>query len=336
MKRSFTANINGSIFYIDEDAFNLLNSYFEQLRTAFPGPEDIEIVDDIEARVAELLNERQTGNSQVVTLDDINNVIARVGSPSDLSEAGEQPASHSENATASSATPPPYYEPQQGTKRLFRDESNCVLGGVLSGIAEYYGWNVTLLRVLVVILAFTTWFFPCFIAYIVAWCVIPAAKTPVQQLEMSGQPVNPKTLSQQMLSTRPTETTSSQIGRILGVGFLSFVGIICGCMFIGFIGLFLWSLGALIGVSFFSIPWGTIDGVPVTQLASGVFPLFALFISLSALIFLGVILWAIGMAIFKLPKISATTLIVCGVTEIVLIVAAIISGNAMAATMDMF
>ena len=57
MKKTFPVNINGTIFYIDEDAYALLNTYLEQLKVAFKGPEGAEIVADIEARISEIFSE---------------------------------------------------------------------------------------------------------------------------------------------------------------------------------------------------------------------------------------------------------------------------------------
>ena len=332
MKKSFTANINGSIFYIDEDAFNLLNNYLEQLHTAFPGPDGDEIVSDIEARIGEVLNEREGANSNIVTIEDINDVIARVGSPADLNDSAAKTNQDSQASDTTTATPPPYYPSEPQDKRLFRDESNRVLGGVLSGIAKYYGWNTGLLRILVTVLAMTTWFFPCFIAYIVAWCVIPAARTPIQRLEMTGQPINPATLGSQMLSSQPTESASSQIGRIIGVGFLAFIGLICGSLFISALAGLIWSVGSLLGVTLFAIPWDA--NFYIYQSAPA--PLFALLMSLAGLLFFGIILWAIGIVLFKFPKISSTTLIVCAVIEFILLVACVIMGNALASNLALF
>ena len=58
MKRTYPANIDGQIFYIDEDAFDLLKNYLEQLHLIFRGNEGQEIVGDIESRIRELFNER--------------------------------------------------------------------------------------------------------------------------------------------------------------------------------------------------------------------------------------------------------------------------------------
>lgn len=54
MKRTYPANIDGQIFYIDEDAFELLKNYLDQLRLTFRGSEGQEIVGDIESRIREL------------------------------------------------------------------------------------------------------------------------------------------------------------------------------------------------------------------------------------------------------------------------------------------
>ena len=46
MKKTIQANINGNVYYIDEDAYNLLSNYLKQIRSAFPGEEGHEIVGD--------------------------------------------------------------------------------------------------------------------------------------------------------------------------------------------------------------------------------------------------------------------------------------------------
>lgn len=52
MKKTFPVNINGKVFYIDEDAYELLSNYLTQLRAAFCGTEGDEIVTDIESRIS--------------------------------------------------------------------------------------------------------------------------------------------------------------------------------------------------------------------------------------------------------------------------------------------
>lgn len=58
-------------------------------------------------------------------------------------------------------------------KRLTRSRSNRILGGVLGGIAEYFGWNATATRLIFVLLSFFP-FLPGILVYIVACVIIPA------------------------------------------------------------------------------------------------------------------------------------------------------------------
>ena len=89
MKKTFPANISGKIYYIDEDAYNLLQKYFTQLRASFPGEEGQEIVCDIEGRVAEIFEDKIAAGASVVNLSDVNEVIDRMGRPEQISEDGD-------------------------------------------------------------------------------------------------------------------------------------------------------------------------------------------------------------------------------------------------------
>lgn len=58
---------------------------------------------------------------------------------------------------------------------LRRIPSRGVIGGVLAGIAEYFDWNVRLLRAAVVIVFIFSGFFPIVLAYCVLWYVMDPA-----------------------------------------------------------------------------------------------------------------------------------------------------------------
>lgn len=57
-------------------------------------------------------------------------------------------------------------------KRLYRSNDK-VIGGVCAGIAEYFGWDPTLVRVGYVLLSMGSVFFPGIIAYFVMMVVVP-------------------------------------------------------------------------------------------------------------------------------------------------------------------
>jgi hypothetical protein len=90
MKKTLTANISGTVFHIEEDAYDRLHRYLENIRSQFSGNEGRdEIMADIESRIAELFTERSDGRPQVVSIDDVEHVIGIMGQPEDYSDAGE-------------------------------------------------------------------------------------------------------------------------------------------------------------------------------------------------------------------------------------------------------
>ncbi len=56
---------------------------------------------------------------------------------------------------------------------LRRSRSNRMVAGVIAGVAEYFGMDVTLARVIFVVGSFLSVAFPGMIVYILAWLVMP-------------------------------------------------------------------------------------------------------------------------------------------------------------------
>ena len=59
-----------------------------------------------------------------------------------------------------------------GTKILVRSQKGRMVAGVCAGVAEYFGMDVTLVRVIVAVIAVITGG-AGFIAYLAAWALIP-------------------------------------------------------------------------------------------------------------------------------------------------------------------
>ena len=57
-------------------------------------------------------------------------------------------------------------------RRLTRSR-NKMIAGVCAGIAEYFGWEVTLFRVVYVVVSILSAAFPGILVYIVLWVVMP-------------------------------------------------------------------------------------------------------------------------------------------------------------------
>ncbi len=58
------------------------------------------------------------------------------------------------------------------TKKLFKSNDR-MLGGVCAGIAEYFGWNPTLVRISYILLSIISAAFPGILMYMILWIIMP-------------------------------------------------------------------------------------------------------------------------------------------------------------------
>ena len=185
MKKTVTVNLDKTIFNIDDDAYQLLEGYLQSLGEHFAREEGgQEILNDIESRIAELFKERLGFGMQVITLQEVNEVIAIMGHPDEIENPleGDNPDGETtDNAETAGNTG----NPAPRRRRLYRDPDNRILGGVASGIACYTDIDVTLIRVILVLLL-PLWASPIWI-YLLLWICIPEARTTAQKLEMRGE-----------------------------------------------------------------------------------------------------------------------------------------------------
>lgn len=187
MKKTLTVNLGGTVYHIDDDAYRLLDNYLSNLKHYFRKQEGAEeIVNDIEMRIAELFAEKVAAGKQVIAVSDVEEIIARVGKPEDFGISDED--ADSQKKTEQSASAGQSYTRTAAPRRLFRDPDNKLLGGVASGLAAYFGWDITLARILMIILVFVP-YCPMIILYIIGWIVIPEAHTAAEKLSMRGEAV---------------------------------------------------------------------------------------------------------------------------------------------------
>lgn len=185
MKKTLTINLGGIVFHIDEDAYQLLDKYLSNLRIHFKEEEGSdEIMNDFEMRISELFNERIRLGYEVITLEEVENVIKRMGRPEELfdTETDEEGNSNkSKNANEGQ-------EKQRVRRRLFRNPDDRMLGGVAGGLAALLGWDPSVVRILFFLSPFLTQGFSIVI-YIFLWIILPEAKTAAEKLQMHGESV---------------------------------------------------------------------------------------------------------------------------------------------------
>ena len=161
MEKIININLSGRILPIEESAYEKLKNYIASLRTYFNNEtEREEIINDIEGRIAELLNEKIQRGAATINSDNIEEVISSMGRPQDFETELESEPENKKNETKSS-TP---------NKNLYRSLNDKVVGGVCSGIANFINIDPTIVRVLFAIICFSGW---GLIIYAILWIVLP-------------------------------------------------------------------------------------------------------------------------------------------------------------------
>lgn len=182
MNKTVSINLGGLFFHIDEDAYQKLNRYFDAIKRSLSPDGKDEIMSDIESRISELLSEKLKNDKQVVSLKEIDEVIAVMGQPEDykINEDSDEKAQQTYYT-------PNYTYPQ--TKKFYRDGEKSIIAGVCAGLAHYFRIDPLWIRIIFVISLFISFGTSLFI-YILLWILIPKALTTTEKLEMTGEPIN--------------------------------------------------------------------------------------------------------------------------------------------------
>ncbi|HWZ02849.1 MAG TPA: PspC domain-containing protein [Mucilaginibacter sp.] len=179
MNKTIIININGIVFHIEEDAYEILKNYMTDVKRHFSNSADsLEITTDIENRIAEMFSEILAKDSKQVIVDqDVQSVIDQMGTVADFENAEED---------AKSASNPFGYKME--TRRLFRDPDDHLVAGVCSGIANYFDIDAVWIRLAFAI--FIVFAGTGLILYIILWIVVPKAVSRADRMAMKGEKQN--------------------------------------------------------------------------------------------------------------------------------------------------
>jgi phage shock protein PspC (stress-responsive transcriptional regulator) len=280
MKRTFTINLNNVVYHIDNDAFDLLRGYLDEVEARLSPEEKKEVMADIEARISELFTEKLQKGKDVINISDVEEVIAILGKPNQFTEDED----HTQSA------PPPAGD-KKTRKKFYRDVDNAVLGGVAAGLAALLGWDVVLVRILLVVIVFLGYgtIIPI---YLIVWLITPPARTIAQKLEMQGVEATAERIKQEFNNLKnyvesdkfreSASNAGNRIGEVFGAIFKA-IFVIFGAI-MGFVGFIL--LGVLLLLlSFFIFEPAFLSGyLPEIQVFTGSGLSVALFITLTLMI----------------------------------------------------
>ncbi len=158
MKQTYNVNIGGRAYNIDADAYELLDKYLGDVSSRLRDT-DVESMEDIETRIADIFDEKISSTMQVVNLEMVRRAMAVIGRPEVF---GAQKRGFSYNGGSCSEAP----------KRLYRSNDK-VLGGVCGGLADYFDVDPSVVRLIAVLLLFLGGL--SFWVYVVMWIVVPKA-----------------------------------------------------------------------------------------------------------------------------------------------------------------
>lgn len=203
MKKTHSANIGGTVFQIEEDAYEKLQDYLQSIHSHFHFYPDVaEIVADIESRIAEQLLQRESV-PQIVTLRDVERVIEAMGRIEQFDESPTTPALATRD------------------RKLFRNPDDKIIAGVAAGLASYLGLSPLLLRIAFVVLAL--FFGTAIVVYLLLWALVPRATSTTDKLQMKGRALTLASIDQGVrdgMASIPPHTRSMAARSVSAAGSL--------------------------------------------------------------------------------------------------------------------
>ncbi len=257
MNKTININLGGLFFHIDEDAYNKLQRYLNAIRKSFTDSQGRdEIISDIESRIGELFSEKMQDDRQVVSMKEVDEVIAVMGQPEDYLVDDEVFEDRPKSKTRGVSY-----------KKLYRDTDNKYLSGVSAGLAHYLGLDAIWVRLIwLFLIVFSSGGF--FLVYLLLWILVPEASSTAEKLEMRGKAVNISNIEQKVkegFDDVASKVKDADVANKVKSGTRSFFGTI------GDIIMFFFKIIAkLIGVLLLIISAATIIGLFIGMLTVGI------------------------------------------------------------------
>jgi phage shock protein PspC (stress-responsive transcriptional regulator) len=191
MQKVITINLNGNAYQLDESGYAALVGYLDgAARQLADNPDRAEIVADLEQAIADKCRAFLGPHKTVVSAAEVDQIIREMG-PVDgdagaTAPHGDPAAARSSAGTGGAAAP----------RRLYVIHEGAMLAGVCNGLAAYLGIDVTIVRIVFVVLALITKG-GFGLIYLAMAFIIPSAETPEERAAARGQTFNAQGLIDQ-------------------------------------------------------------------------------------------------------------------------------------------
>jgi len=172
MNKVVTINLGGNAYQLEEKAYDKLQKYLASAWTKLADdPDKDEILADFERTIAEKCDGYLKARKTVVTEAEVEKIIKQMGPV----EPAKSESSEDESK-----------EPESQPKRLYTLKEGGIIGGVCSGLAAYFNIDVTVVRLIFILLIFASAGF-WLLVYVLAMLLLPEAQTPEQKAELRGE-----------------------------------------------------------------------------------------------------------------------------------------------------
>jgi phage shock protein PspC (stress-responsive transcriptional regulator) len=201
MNTVIIVNLNGNAFHLEEPGFQSLRAYLDRAQVQLKdNPDKAEIMADLEQAIADKCARFLQPHKNVLTAPEIDEVLREMGPvQSDGAASGGAGANAGPDAgarvgaEAGAGTDERARESRTGSgsapKRLYQIRAGAMLSGVCTGLAAYLNIDVTIVRILFVVLTLLTgglWI----LVYIAMMLVVPFANTSEEHAAAAGEPFN--------------------------------------------------------------------------------------------------------------------------------------------------
>jgi phage shock protein PspC (stress-responsive transcriptional regulator) len=172
MEKTIKINLGGSLFQIDEEAYQILRQYLQEIDMRLRNtPGGAETIEDIELRIAEIF-QSQKGLAGVISKENVEAMMSIVGQPEEFDTSGEKTYEKESRHQSSER------------KSLYRNPDDTIISGVCGGLGAYLNIEPVWIRIMFIL--FTFFFGVGFFVYIALWIALPAAYSDNQKREMYG------------------------------------------------------------------------------------------------------------------------------------------------------
>ncbi len=184
MKKINNIHISGCTFFFEEDASKIMEQYLARINELYRDNGEELKVADVEYRIAEFCKER-VGEKGIVNAALINEAIENIGIKIEpQKEENKKKTEEQPEETPKEEEDAPWYRAMQLGNKAFRNPHQGYIGGVLAGLAAYFGISTALLRLITIIFFIIEPSGLLYFAYILLWAILPKAKSIIDHTRM--------------------------------------------------------------------------------------------------------------------------------------------------------